>query len=285
MTIKNVLLRASAGTGKTFQLSNRYILLILDGTSPDKLLATTFTRKAAGEILDRIFKRLAAATASETQANKLSKELKADRISPQRFGEALVFLSRYLHRINVSTLDSYFAKLLTNHAYEFSIGADWSIATSGEQAEQKQRAIMELLSQLSVTESARLMRFINNGKYNRSILRSLEKTINSLISPFYQSPATAWTSDLRSESDAQLLTENQMSSAIAEITNHQENDACITFLKTMAKDLVSLNARDWNGALKSGLFKKILAGEDTYNGNQLPSSLIAAYRPLTQHVI
>jgi ATP-dependent helicase/nuclease subunit A len=285
MTINNVLLRASAGTGKTFQLSNRYILLILDGTSPETLLATTFTRKAAGEILDRIFKRLAVATTSETRANELSKELKTDPISPQRFGEALIFLSSNLHRINVSTLDSYFAKLLTNHAYELSIGADWSIATSAEQAAQNRRAIMELLGQLSVTESARLMRFINNGKCNRGILRSLEKTISNLISPFYQSPATAWASDLRSESDTQLLTDEQISSAIELITSHLENDTCSTFFKTMTKDLVSFNARDWDGALKSGLFKKIVAGEDTYNSKELPSSLIAAYRPLKQHVI
>jgi ATP-dependent helicase/nuclease subunit A len=82
MTINNVLLRASAGTGKTFQLSNRYILLILAGTSPEQLLATTFTRKAAGEILSRIFQRLADATTSESQASELSGELKI-------FGELL----------------------------------------------------------------------------------------------------------------------------------------------------------------------------------------------------
>tara|TARA_B110000438_G_scaffold290123_1_gene325496 strand:- start:7046 stop:10180 length:3135 start_codon:yes stop_codon:yes gene_type:complete len=284
MTIKNTLLRASAGTGKTFQLSNRYIHLILDGTSPDKLLATTFTRKAAGEILDRIFKRLAAATASETEAKELSKHLKTDPISPQRFGEALIFLSRNLHRINVSTLDSYFAKLLTNHAYELSIGADWSIASSGEQAEQKQRAVMELLGELSVTESARLMRFINNGKSNRSILWSLNKTIDSLISPFYQSPTSAWNSDLRSESGTNLLTDDQLSSAIVDISSHLEHDECSTFCKAMAKDLLSFNARDWDGALKSGFFKKILNGDVTYSSKPIPSSLLAAYRPLRQHV-
>lgn len=285
MNIENVLLRASAGTGKTFQLSNRYILLILAGTSPDKLLATTFTRKAAGEILDRIFKRLSAATASETHANELCEKLNIDPISPQRFGEALIFLCRNLHRINVGTLDSYFAKLLTNHAYELSIGADWSIATSGEQAEQKHRAIMELLAQLSVSESARLMRFINMGKYNRSILRSLEKTINSLISPYYQSPETAWASDLRSGTNMQLLTDEQISSAIAEITDHLDNEQCSSFIKVMNKDLISLNARDWDSAIKSGIFKKILDGEETYKNKPFPASLLAAYHPLTQHVV
>ena len=111
MTFNNVLLRASAGTGKTFQLSNRYILLILDGTPPDELLATTFTRKAAAEILERIFQRLAVATTSETQANKLSSELEIEATSAERFGDALSYLTINLHRINVSTLDAYFANI------------------------------------------------------------------------------------------------------------------------------------------------------------------------------
>ena len=44
------LIRASAGTGKTFQLTNQYLRLILGNKQFDSILATTFTRKAAGEI-------------------------------------------------------------------------------------------------------------------------------------------------------------------------------------------------------------------------------------------
>ncbi len=283
MTIDNVLLRASAGTGKTFQLSNRYILLILAGQSPEKLLATTFTRKAAGEILARILQRLATATTSEEQAIKLSEELKIDATQSRRFGEALAFMTGNLHRINVSTLDSYFAKLLTNHAYEFEIATDWAIATSGEQAAQKQLAIIELLRNLSDAESTRLMLFINKGKCNRSILRTLELTIDSLISPFYQSVATAWTGDLRGASTARLLNQEQISLALSKIEKQMENKDCAPFLKTITTDLETLQARNWNKALKGGIFKKIIAGENTFSRKPLPDSLVDAYQPLTQH--
>ena len=50
--LENEIIRASAGTGKTFQLTNRYLQLLRMGERPDEILATTFTRKAAGEILD-----------------------------------------------------------------------------------------------------------------------------------------------------------------------------------------------------------------------------------------
>ena len=285
MTINNALLRASAGTGKTFQLSNRYILLILAGTPPEKLLATTFTRKAAGEILERIFQRLAAATTSNTQARELSEQLKIEPTSSPQFGEALSVLTSRLHRINVGTLDAYFAKLLTNHAYEFKMGSDWSIATTGEQASQKHNAIIELLGSLSATESSKLMRFINKGKYNRSILQSLEQTITSLISPFYQSTADAWKNDLQSETSTQLLSAEQISLSVAEIDKHLDNDLCAPFIKTIASDLITLRANDWDNAIRGGLFKKIISGDHTFSRKPLPDSLVSAYLPLTRHVV
>ena len=53
--LANLVIRASAGTGKTYQLSNRFLgLVAADGEPLDSILATTFTRKAAGEILARV---------------------------------------------------------------------------------------------------------------------------------------------------------------------------------------------------------------------------------------
>ena len=49
---------ASAGTGKTFDLSGRYLALAIAAPGELKdILATTFTRAAAGEILQRILER------------------------------------------------------------------------------------------------------------------------------------------------------------------------------------------------------------------------------------
>ena len=40
---------ASAGTGKTYQLTSRYLALLTLGAPISSLVALTFTRKAAGE--------------------------------------------------------------------------------------------------------------------------------------------------------------------------------------------------------------------------------------------
>ena len=51
---------ASAGTGKTWQLVARLTRLLLAGAEPDSILAITFTRKAAGEMQQRLGERFEA---------------------------------------------------------------------------------------------------------------------------------------------------------------------------------------------------------------------------------
>ncbi len=56
---RHAVLAASAGTGKTTVLTERYVNLIRAGVPPRNVLALTFTRKAAAEMKDRIVARLA----------------------------------------------------------------------------------------------------------------------------------------------------------------------------------------------------------------------------------
>ena len=50
---------ASAGTGKTYSLTSRFLALLALGASPESLIALTFTNKAAGEFRSRILSALA----------------------------------------------------------------------------------------------------------------------------------------------------------------------------------------------------------------------------------
>ena len=45
---------ASAGSGETFTLAARYIALLMEGESFDRILAVTFTQKATAEMKQRI---------------------------------------------------------------------------------------------------------------------------------------------------------------------------------------------------------------------------------------
>ena len=54
----DVVLEASAGTGKTRVLVDRYVRLIAEGVEPRNILAITFTRKAAAEMRGRVLEEL-----------------------------------------------------------------------------------------------------------------------------------------------------------------------------------------------------------------------------------
>src|ERR1035437_6952016 len=64
---------ANAGSGKTYVLAQRVINLLLRGVDPAKILCITFTKAAAANMANQVFKKLAAWTALDDAA--LDKEI------------------------------------------------------------------------------------------------------------------------------------------------------------------------------------------------------------------
>ena len=138
-SIESVMIRASAGSGKTWQLANRYIALLVLGVKPDKIIALTFTKKAASEFSDRILTRLAEGAESDSEAKKLADDLKLailghesmpvlvkgevelPEMNAEFFRYKLKQMVEAMDRLALSTLDSFFVKLLRNFAFEMGM--------------------------------------------------------------------------------------------------------------------------------------------------------------------
>jgi ATP-dependent exoDNAse (exonuclease V) beta subunit len=116
-------IRASAGTGKTFRLTDRIIELLLLGADPAKIVALTFTRKSAGEFLNKTLRKLAEC-ASRDAAAKAFCERRG--IQPAKSaGEFLSVLRRVadaLDRIEFGTLDSFFFRVVSAFSTELGLG-------------------------------------------------------------------------------------------------------------------------------------------------------------------
>ena len=58
-TVDSKILKASAGTGKTYRLSIEYIGAIMEGKEFSEIVILTFTRKATAEVRERVFEQIA----------------------------------------------------------------------------------------------------------------------------------------------------------------------------------------------------------------------------------
>jgi ATP-dependent helicase/nuclease subunit A len=115
---KNLLILASAGSGKTFQLGNRVIGLVAMGVAPEKIVALTFTRKAAGEFADSVLMKLAEVATHEPAAARMRQDLGLPQAD---FAAALHQVVRALPRFTLGTMDSFFAKVVRGFQYELGL--------------------------------------------------------------------------------------------------------------------------------------------------------------------
>jgi ATP-dependent helicase/nuclease subunit A len=112
---RSVVVEACAGAGKTWMLVSRMLRALLEGAQPHEILAITFTRKAAGEMRQRLHEWLQAFAAASPE--DLDKALAQRGIAPQpHLREALQGLYARLlasgRPVQVRTFHSWFAALL-----------------------------------------------------------------------------------------------------------------------------------------------------------------------------
>src|SRR5271154_3247179 len=86
---------ANAGSGKTHVLAQRVLRLLLDGVPPAKILCLTFTKAAAANMAERVFKALSTWTALDDVG--LAKAL-AEIGAPKIDAGALIFARRLFAR-------------------------------------------------------------------------------------------------------------------------------------------------------------------------------------------
>ena len=275
------IVRASAGTGKTFELSSRYIKLLLEGSHPKTILATTFTRKAAGEILDRIVERLAMAAESEELATKTSHELEIDVLSNERYAAVLGHLIKHLNNLQVETLDAFFFKIASAFSLDIGMPPGWGIADPAEMAGISDRAIRNSLTR---SNAATIMHDLAKGEAKRGIHSMIQTTVKDVYEiyreTYDQNQLDAWSQLKKRE----VLSNEALEDVCRQIEN-LEYEAKDAFKLKIAEGLEKVRNQQWTQLLKAGPFAKYAAGQETFNRFKMPPALLPLMQQIIEHAI
>ena len=145
----NVLIEASAGTGKTQALAERLIELIRLGVKPQEIVALTFSRAAAGEIFERFVTLLA----EKIEKGEVDAALLREVIATQ-------------HLSQIGTLDSFLMRIVRSFPLELGIQGPLEMMDDYRAAAERSRVSFAILrrtdaAELPITEATRYL--VNRG--------------------------------------------------------------------------------------------------------------------------
>ncbi|WRB57282.1 RecB-like helicase [Helicobacter pylori] len=187
-------LKASAGSGKTFALSVRFLALLFKGANPSEILTLTFTKKATAEMKERILDYLKILQKENLENEKekeksqnILKELEEKyRLNPSFVqNSAQKIYQRFLNaEIRISTIDAFFQSILRKFCWFVGLRANFEVnedtkahqqqlnesflsALDNKQLEELSVFITQCLSYDSYTSDSVLerLRFLKNKLY------------------------------------------------------------------------------------------------------------------------
>lgn len=126
-------LKASAGSGKTFNLSLRFIYLLFQGANPHQILTLTFTKKASNEMYRRIYEHLKSLLQSFEQGsfkeNDIYKALLQRGLSHTQISENITYLYHNFMQSSprITTIDSFFHSVLKKFCWYVGISSRFEI--------------------------------------------------------------------------------------------------------------------------------------------------------------
>ena len=159
---KYLALKASAGSGKTFALTVRYITLLLKGASPKEILTLTFTNKAANEMSERIYKTLLSLGEDEAYLGAIQEQSGFSKEEILSKKEQLVHIFSNAS-LSIFTIDKFVNKILREFSGYAGINDDFEI-----KEDDVEKLSSKFLQSLDIDNFDKLIDFslFENKKYN-----------------------------------------------------------------------------------------------------------------------
>lgn len=175
--------KASAGTGKTFNLVKEYLKIALKNPGEfGKILCITFTNKAAEEMKSRIIEDLHNLSTGSPNADGIRDAIESESKIEDITGKAELLLNNILHNYSyfaVSTIDKFFVNILKSFARELNLKLGFELEL--DQNKVLSEIIPDTLKDLSETDfvTEMLVEFTKSKVEEGSSWDFIEKLTNT----------------------------------------------------------------------------------------------------------
>ncbi|QDU72074.1 UvrD-helicase domain-containing protein [Mucisphaera calidilacus] len=292
--VRHQVIRASAGSGKTFRLACQYLTLLHEGADPRRILATTFTRAAAGEIRDRVLSWLVGAANDEQALAGLRSDTGLD-LSRDDVEVLFDRLLPALPGLPIGTIDATFQRLAGMFAFELGMPDDPVMLDerSSLADDLRQRSIERLLANYTDQEEidtlGQWVRQLASGASRRSVTQAILEVSAEMYDVWTQAPDAA----LWSFGDyGHRLTDDRLNEAIDRLQSCHDilpqtkaGKPNKLFSRAWQALLDAARAQEWLGVLGNGLATKVRLREPTFSRGDITPEFVAAIRPLIDHAL
>jgi ATP-dependent helicase/nuclease subunit A len=199
-SLPHVMLLANAGSGKTYTLTKRTIALLALGVEPRRIAALTFTKKAAGEFLEKVFLRLADGALDPPAAAQLNREVEeltgcalAQPLDGARCCALLAVVVSQLGELGFGTIDGLFARLARAFPFEAGLPGDFSVLDEAGKIAVRREALAELFHRATAAPDALatlvdLVRRQSRTHAERAVFSSMESMVGNLHGVYLDTP-------------------------------------------------------------------------------------------------
>lgn len=276
LVLPPLLIRASAGTGKTFQLSNRLLQIVLSGQEVDGILATTFTRKAAGEIMHRVLERLATACVDPDSHAEIQQHVQGVDTSAENCLAALRRITASIHRLRISTLDSFFAQVARSFSFEMGLPPGWNAMDPVQEPQYQMKSISRMLDSHERKTLVNLVRMLAKGESGRQVAEEIRRTVGAGYAAYRITDDTAWDQLPLPSAPSESAVESALQTLERTRLNHKSADPQLTKLHLEA------SIGNWEAVISHGVYTKLHDQTCRYYGRELPGDLVAALEVLAE---
>ena len=280
--IGHQVLLASAGSGKTFQLTSRYLRLALLGAEPSTILASTFTRAAAGEIRDRVLARAATAASDEAAAAALLAELRVPAGDEPAQAIASRLLQRLVHswhRLRIRTLDSFMAGIAINHALDLGVPPGAVVVDEAATSALMDEAMARTMRSLPIDAAVPMLKAMTAGRSDADVGRAVREVLGNLHGLWRETGPGPW----QRVPTGEPLPADELERVLAHLAARSGSVAHAQFATGMATLLDRAHRARWDAVLESPLLQNGIKSKGTYQRKPIPDDVIEAGRLLDRH--